>query len=203
MAHVVRAGDGQVIGAGRLDTLQFGFNALDRLYQTADGWVCIVISGNDEDDEVAALGKVAGIDLMNDPRFCTREARSQHDEALADLLAEAFALWRTAELLTDLHASGVPAAEPAGEDANHLIMNDPVQRRAGRVAEVHHPVKGVVRENAVLVRVSDAAVVPHRLAAELGRDTVDILAWAGYDEAAIAALRQRGAIRWPGPSPLD
>src|SRR3954454_7393247 len=42
MAHVVRTVEGDVIGADRLDPLQFGFGPFERLYETADGWVCVV-----------------------------------------------------------------------------------------------------------------------------------------------------------------
>ena len=41
MAHVVRTAAGAVVGAGHLDTLQFGVSAGERLYQTTDGWICL------------------------------------------------------------------------------------------------------------------------------------------------------------------
>ena len=74
-------------------------------------------------------------------------------------------------------------------------MNDPEQRRVGRVAEVVHADKGKVRELHVLVRVSDAEQVPHRLAPGLGEHTDEALGELGCDAAAIAALRARGAVR--------
>ena len=37
MAHMVRTGDGEVLGAGCLDPLQMGFGPFERLYQTRDG----------------------------------------------------------------------------------------------------------------------------------------------------------------------
>ena len=52
-----------------------------------------------------------------------------------------------------------------------------------------------MREIAVLVRVSDAAAVPHRLAPALGADTDAILASLGYDAATIDELRASGVIR--------
>ena len=42
LAHVVRTPAGEVIGAGKLDPLQTGRGAFDRLYETADGWICVV-----------------------------------------------------------------------------------------------------------------------------------------------------------------
>jgi crotonobetainyl-CoA:carnitine CoA-transferase CaiB-like acyl-CoA transferase len=63
------------------------------------------------------------------------------------------------------------------------------------VAEVAHPEKGNVRELHVLLRVSDAEQVPHRLAPELGEHTDELLAQLGCDEEEITQLRTAGAVR--------
>ncbi len=196
MAHVVRTtgdggGAGEVLGAGRLDPLQFGTSALERLYQTDDGWFLLVAR---RDRDVAALGAVVGIDLLSDPRFATREDRQRHDGPLSDVLSAAFATRATGEWLHDLTAAGVAAVEPSPTNM-HALMNDPEHRRTGRVAEVADPERGNVRELAVLVRVSDADVPPHRLAPELGEHSDEILTWLGYKPDEIAELRGRGAVR--------
>jgi crotonobetainyl-CoA:carnitine CoA-transferase CaiB-like acyl-CoA transferase len=56
-------------------------------------------------------------------------------------------------------------------------------------------VKGNVRELHVLVRVSDAEQVPHRLAPELGEHTDAILGELGYTTEEITALRADNAVR--------
>ena len=89
MAHVVRSADTHAaIGAGRIDPLQFGTGALERLYQTNDGWLLVVAR---EDRDVAAIGAVVGIDLLADARFATADARARHDDSLSDVLSAAFA----------------------------------------------------------------------------------------------------------------
>jgi crotonobetainyl-CoA:carnitine CoA-transferase CaiB-like acyl-CoA transferase len=60
---------------------------------------------------------------------------------------------------------------------------------------VAHPDKGNVRELHALLRISDAAQVPHRLAPELGEHTDEILAEVGYTHDEVSELRSRGAVR--------
>jgi crotonobetainyl-CoA:carnitine CoA-transferase CaiB-like acyl-CoA transferase len=182
MAHVVRDGDGAAPGAGLLDPLQLGIGPFERLYETADGWICVVAR---TDDEVAALASGTGIALTTDDRSSDR---------VAERLAGEFRRATTASWLGALGAAGVPAVEPVGPSV-HALMVDPEARALGRVAEVEHPALGRVREISHLVRVSDADVAPHRLAPGLGEHTDDILRWLSYKPDEIVALRDRGAIR--------
>ena len=178
MAHAVRRVDGSVVGAGLLDPMQYGVGPYERLYETADGWVCVVAY---TDAERAALLGVAGVDDAG-------------DTVLEMRLADALSGRRTAELIGDLSRAGVPAVEPVGLNRASLL-SDPDHERIGRVARCQHAEKGMVREIGVLVRVSDAAVAPHRLAPALGADTDEILTSLGYDMATIDELRYAGAIR--------
>jgi len=170
VTHIVRTADGTVIGADRLDPLAYGVGALDRLYETADGWICLVATSAD------------GLDLPDD------------DYERSIVLRDRFAVRKTDELIAELAAIGVAAVEPVPYN-NVAFMTDPENVRSGRVAVCPHPTQGAVREVAALVRVSDAEVPPHRVAPELGAHTDDILAWLGYDDATIADLRARGEIR--------
>jgi crotonobetainyl-CoA:carnitine CoA-transferase CaiB-like acyl-CoA transferase len=193
MAHVVRTvAPREAVGAGLIDPLQFGTSALERLYQTTDGWLVLVAL---EDADVGALGSVVGIDLLADPRFATVDDRKRHDDALSDLLRASFATRSTKVWLDDLTGlANVAAIEPSPSNM-HAFMNDLENRRTGRVGEVADSERGNVRELAVLVRVSDADVPPHRLAPALGEHSDEILTWLGYKPDEIAELRERGAVR--------
>jgi crotonobetainyl-CoA:carnitine CoA-transferase CaiB-like acyl-CoA transferase len=194
MAHVVRTPDGTVLGAMRLDPLQTGFHALDRLYETADGWIAVAVTG---DADVARLGEVVGLPLGADERFATAEARAEHDDELYAELGDAFFARTTQEWVGALTGAGLGAAVPASENNSRAFHRDPENHRTGRVVQVDHPVQGVVRELAHLMRVSDAARAEHRLAPELGEHTEEVLAELGYGPEQLAALEHRGSIRVP------
>ncbi|MCE2391735.1 MAG: CoA transferase [Proteobacteria bacterium] len=189
-AHMVRTADGEALGANRLDPLQMGFSALERLYQTADGWLCIVAT---RQDHFEALASVLGLDLAGDARFSTRSAREANDYPLSELLDTAFRERATADWLAELAESGVPAAEPVPYNCTNFLRN-PENHRSGRVAEVQHPKYGTVRELAVLMRVSDAKPAAHRLAPDRGEHTDEILRWLGWDDRRIEAIRAAGAV---------
>jgi crotonobetainyl-CoA:carnitine CoA-transferase CaiB-like acyl-CoA transferase len=179
LAHIVRTPDGEVLGAGRLDPLQTGRDAFDRLYETADGWVCVVAPTA---GERRALLDTLGVEAVAD------------DDRQSDRLRVVFAAADTRDVVARLRAAGVAAIEPVGRNV-HAYMNDAEARRTNRVAEVHHPRLGNVRELDVLVRVSDAAATPHRLAPGLGEHTDELLAELGCSPDEIAELRARGAVR--------
>ncbi|MFI5045653.1 MAG: CaiB/BaiF CoA transferase family protein [Acidimicrobiia bacterium] len=191
VAHIVRGFDGAVHGAGSLDPAQLGTGPLERLYQTRDGWLCLVAP---RDEEFAALSKVLGLDALADERFGSREARVANQYQLEHVLSTAFAELETAKVLADLRAAGVAAVEPL-MDGNDAFMNAPDNLRLGRIGEFEHPRFGRVREVALPVRVDGTVIPPHRRAPEFGEHTESILAWAGYSPEEIAEFRARGAIR--------
>jgi crotonobetainyl-CoA:carnitine CoA-transferase CaiB-like acyl-CoA transferase len=178
LAHIVRR-DGEAIGAGRLDPLQFGISPFERVYETGDGWVMVEARSG---AQRAALGEALSVDLHGD------------DDTIAGAIDDAIRARTTREAIEILLGAGVPAAEPI-TDGNHVLMNDSRHRAINRTAEREHAVKGKVREIATLVRVSAAAATPHRLAPELGEHTDQILTSLGYAAEELEQLRADGAIR--------
>jgi crotonobetainyl-CoA:carnitine CoA-transferase CaiB-like acyl-CoA transferase len=78
----------------KLDRLQLGFNALYRLYETADGWICLAaVRPVDRERLADAIGKS---DLPTD------------DDALATVLEAAFAERTAKEWFSILDDAGVP-----------------------------------------------------------------------------------------------
>ena len=191
LAHIVRRPTGEVLGAERLDPMQLGFSAFERLYPTADGWLCIVAR---TEAEVDGLGRaVPG--LFDGFARMTRTERVEHDDTLAIRLEKALADGTTDGWMARLTEVGVPAVVPTTERNAIAFLRDPEQRRIGRVAEIAHHRDGKVREIDQLVRVAGSRNVPHRIAPELGQHTDEILREAGYSDERIAALRARGVAR--------
>ena len=93
MATYVQA-DGSAPDRPRLDAQQLGFHARYRLYETADGWLCIAAVSP---RHVEGLAGALGCALPDD------------EPALAALLEERFAQHSAAEWLDVLDAHGVPA----------------------------------------------------------------------------------------------
>jgi crotonobetainyl-CoA:carnitine CoA-transferase CaiB-like acyl-CoA transferase len=192
LAHVARRRDGTVVGAATLDEHQMGIGPLDRLYRTADGWICLAAH---RDDHFADLCRALDLArLADDPRFDQQAGRHEHGQELTGLLEAAFAGLSTAEAQSRLDSCEIPSEVPVPYNCE-AFLNDPANRGTGRVAESPHPKLGSVREIAKLIRFSDAAVAPHRRAPTLGEHSDEILASLGYDPSQVAKLRSSGVIR--------
>jgi crotonobetainyl-CoA:carnitine CoA-transferase CaiB-like acyl-CoA transferase len=192
ICHIVRrSSDGNVLGAGAVDALQCGIGPLHRLYETADGWICVVAA---KDTQIRALSQVLTVDILGDERFATAELRSEHAYELEDLLFDRFLSRTTQELLAALTAGGVPAAVPVYEN-NRRFMDDPEHLRLGRVGEFEHPRHGRTRQPAQLIRFEGTVVPPLRRAPELGEHTEEILEFLGVSADQAEQLRAAKAIR--------
>ena len=59
-----------------LDAAQTGLSALYRLYETADGWLCVAVTS---DAHWNALAACVGGRVLGDPRFTDAASRAKHD----------------------------------------------------------------------------------------------------------------------------
>ena len=191
LAHIVRRENGEVLGAGRLDVLQYGFSALERLYETSDGWVCLAALA---ERDVGKLHAAVGPTLA-DEWLASQPARVTHDDDIAQALGVMFESDTTSHWIDVLGQAGVPIVEPKTAHNSVVFLRDPENRASRRVAETDHPRDGKVREIDQLIRVSDVTYVTHRVAPDIGEHTDEVLQSFGYDEEQLVALRLRGVIR--------
>jgi crotonobetainyl-CoA:carnitine CoA-transferase CaiB-like acyl-CoA transferase len=190
--HLMRRPGGSVVGSANLDHDRRGGHPLDRLYRTADGWVCLSAR---TDAEFSRLCGVAGFEgLAGDPRFTDGEGRVRDAGALEDAIAKVLATAPSATWDATFRIHRVPAEIPAGTEARALLT-DPEHRRDGRVEEYQHPRWGTTQDIAVMVRLSGASQRPGRPAPEVGEQTRPLLGEFGYSTEEIDGLYADGVVR--------
>jgi crotonobetainyl-CoA:carnitine CoA-transferase CaiB-like acyl-CoA transferase len=175
-----------------LDPELLGTGPLDRLYETADGWVLLTITTDAEWDRFRGLTgpSLAGLD-RGAPRL---------DEALTVILRG-----RTAEDWEQrAAAAGVAMVRADRMSPGNVTSRDPHLVANGLAPEVEHARFGVVRRWGPLVTVGDSGrlVRPGVLA---GQQTDAVLAELGFSEDRITELRAARVVAsepvnpWPAP----
>lgn len=177
----------------RLDQQQQGFDALDRIYRTNDGWVCIACRS---DRRFAALAAAIGEPgLPGDARFATARARSDHDAELRALLESWFAARSSQAAFASLDGAGAPAEvvceTPWIDEA--LWMDWAID--TGRVIENFDSMYGHVRQIALFNHLAKTPGKATGSAPRLGEHTRAVLAEIGFADDAIDDLIAR-RIAW-------
>jgi crotonobetainyl-CoA:carnitine CoA-transferase CaiB-like acyl-CoA transferase len=162
-----------------------------RPYRTKDGYVCALIYNDKQ--WAAFLALIGQPDLMlTDPRFATQEARSQNYDHAYAMVAEEMTRRTTAEWIAALEAADIPV-----QRMNSLadIVNDPHLAAIGYFRAIDHPSEGRIKSMAVPSEWSESKPEYRRHAPRLGEHTREVLAEAGYADAAIEAMIASGAAR--------
>ena len=166
-------------------------NALSNHYRCKDQRWFILTAANEEKEWGRIPSAIGHPELVDDPRFATQADRQKNARMLIAMLDEIFAKedmahWRkvfnamritvgevakTADIVTSEQAlaSGVTVRGAEDNIGADLTIDSPIW------------VEGAAKQ----------APLP---APDIGQHTLEILAEAGYDEAAIADLRTRGAL---------
>jgi crotonobetainyl-CoA:carnitine CoA-transferase CaiB-like acyl-CoA transferase len=180
------------------DDDQFGFNALYRLYESADGsWIVLCApSERAWRNLVSALPGEAGLE---DPRFAVGESRAEHDGALVEVLSSLFKQRTAIEWERLLSSAGVGCAEvaPAG-GALGVALHDPggIADQMGWRVGVTHPLFGDHMRTTELVSLSRSGA-DLKAGEQIGGHTRQILAELGYSDAEMEALRAAKIVDWP------
>ena len=135
------------------------------------------------------VGAVGRRDLLDDPRFATRNDRWKRHYDVVPVLQAEFEKKPRAHWLEALDAAGVPNAPIYRIEE---VLDDPQVREMGLPQEIRHPKMGPSNLIGNAVRLSGTPARFHRAAPLLGEDTDDILRELGYDEETLARLRERG-----------
>jgi len=169
-----------------------GLSALYRLYEAREGWVFLA-APQAREWEALCSAVAPQLDLAADPRFATAELRRAHDAELAVCLSEVFRGRPAADCERDLVARDIGCVAVEKGSIARAVMQGPIARDAGFLAEVEHPSFGRHRRLAPL---SALSLTPGeaRPACLFGQHTESLLRELGCDTGTIEKLEAEGVI---------
>ena len=162
---------------------------IDLIYETADGYISVAVQ---TDRQWRGLTEaLERPEWLDDPRFRTQELRQVNTDDRLGLTQEVLRTNGSAHWLARLEAADIPCVPVLTR--NQMISN--AQIAANEVViETEHPDAGRLRQARPAAVFSETSTAPPRPAPRLGADTEEVLGEAGFDSAAIAALREAGAF---------
>ncbi len=160
-------------------------------FAARDGYL-IIAAPNDR--LFARLAQALGHpEWPDDPRFATNAGRVEHRATLVAAIEAATRQRDVAEWVTALEPLGIPATPINTVDR---ALDDPQVEALELVRAVEHPTAGPIRLPGPFVLFDGAAPPIRRTPPLLGEQTDAILHdWLDMDDAAIARLREAGAIQ--------
>jgi crotonobetainyl-CoA:carnitine CoA-transferase CaiB-like acyl-CoA transferase len=159
-----------------LDGMQLGWSPWYRLYETADGWLCVAAVDR---HKRRALAELLGEPTTGDIGF--------------DVFEPAFAKRSAREWVEALDTAGVPA-EVSNPEFVLGLFDDPEMIERGWIASYDHPVVGRMDALGLLFDLSETPGVVQRPPFLVGQHSREILAEIGRDDDAIARLLASGAV---------
>ncbi len=159
-------------------------------FPSKDGNVILAV-GNDS--QFRKFCEVAGLEsLPADPRFVDNRARLGNRDALIAIVSQAMRTRTTDEWMEALEAVGVPCGPINTIDR---VFTDPQVQARGMRIDLPHPTAGTVPLVANPIKYSRTQIEYRMPPPTLGQHTDEVLrSLVGMDDAAIAALRAKGAI---------
>jgi crotonobetainyl-CoA:carnitine CoA-transferase CaiB-like acyl-CoA transferase len=183
--------DGTPVHRPQLDAMQLSLGPLYRLYQTADGWICLAAVS---EDEWCALAKSLGHpEWISDPRFRNPAWRQHHRVELEDLIGSAFRRARSQELFDQLDRAGVPCEVP-NPDFGLGVFEDQWLSERGLTVGYDHPRHGRLQQFGLMAEFSDTRPdrwIPPPIC---GQHTREILHEHGFADADIDELIAAKAV---------
>src|SRR6185369_10007188 len=158
-------------------------------FKTQDGHINIAASGQHIYKRLCEA--IGAPELATDERFLTDKSRSKHRAALNALLEQCTARYASAELVALLNDAGVPAGPIYTMDQ---VFADPQVQHLKMARQVNSAMLGDIKLVSQAIDMSRTKFTMRSAAPEPGEHTEEVLREFGYDDAAIAKLRQSNAI---------
>ena len=192
-SYAVAHPDGSGFSRPHVDSMQFGFSATNRLYETANGWLCLVLASDEHWDRFCVAAGLEG--LAVEERFVTAEARARNDAQLAPLLEARFLERSATEWFAVLDRGGVPC-EVCDPGFALRLHDDPEIGRRGWVTSYQHPLVGRLDQVGLLF---DLSATPGRVQGPplvVGQHSREILTELGYSTQQIEELCADCVLAW-------
>ncbi len=174
-----------------VDPELYGLEACYRLYATKEGWVFLAVpSDRDFARFCAAMDRD---DLARDPRFAGREARREHDDALAEEIASLFKQRDANSWEKHLTERAVGCVRADGASVGEFFTQDPHVLANGLAPRCRHARFGQLRRWGPLATV-DGALPRYGPSPLAGEHTDALLEELGHTVAEIAHLRKAGIV---------
>ncbi|MES2260326.1 MAG: CoA transferase [Pseudomonadota bacterium] len=160
------------------------------IFRTSDGWIIAQVIGQPLFKRWAHM--VGRPELLDDPRFVNDLERGANGEILSEVMSEWCSTRKTAESLATLESAKIPAG-PVHSPTQALA--DVALHERGLFQQMAYP--GMARPITLVASPVNLSRTPPEIrfrAPVAGEHTEAILAEAGYDFEAIAALRHSGVI---------
>ena len=159
-------------------------------YPTADGGFVLIAANSEPLFErlMALLGKP---ELTRATRFSGNAARVANVNELDEIIAEWTRTLPAAELLERLSNADIPSSKAYTASD---IARDPQYLARGMVREVQDPALGALLHCGVVPHIPESPGEIRWTGPDIGAHTDEVLGLAGYDGAAIAALRSSGVV---------
>ena len=162
-----------------------GLDALNGLYESADGWLALA-----DADWQALVGVEAFHHLSEREEFATDEIRQKNDSLLSDEISEVFMQENAEDWLSELRLAGIKTAR--NSDIADILSDDYARRHELIVVEDTLQLGEVIHAG-VAPRLSETQPVLGA-APTFGEETEAVLLELGYEVEDIDAMRAEGVI---------
>ncbi|MDO8731535.1 MAG: CoA transferase [Actinomycetota bacterium] len=165
-----------------------GASAVQRLYETSDGWLSISVTTQPEWEDLKGLLGTA----LDDERFITSSLRQEHDGALIEALSKAFMALTAADWESKALAVGVPLLE-VNSERPELIFLGPIAEEHGWTARIISPIVGEMPRLSPFQKFSRSKTqaLPGNT---IGQHTAKVLTEIGYSDEEIAAFAEQKLV---------
>ncbi|MDQ0475326.1 CaiB/BaiF CoA transferase family protein [Labrys wisconsinensis] len=167
------------------------YSAPAQTFRDRNGEWVYLIAGNDA--HFPRLARIMGrLDLLEDERFSTLQARMANTAAIEEIVAEFVARHEAEEIVALMREAEVTCAKIATVAD---IVADPYMTEAGHIAHVRHPSVGDLPMQASPIRMSETPTAIRRPPPRLGEHSGEVLdRWLALAPGEIETLKARGVV---------